>query len=103
MRVKELESKKATLVEKTRKLKNVLERSEEMFREQSDVLSGEKERVDRAFEDKECLHIDKEPLESENQRLLREVEDLRTVMLPAEGEPEGVANLRTRADFITRI
>ena len=48
-RVRELESEKATLVAKSRKLKAALERSEEMFHEQSGVLSGEKERADRAL------------------------------------------------------
>ncbi|CAI8616980.1 unnamed protein product [Vicia faba] len=95
-RVRELESKKAALAAKSRKLKAALERSEEMFREQSDLLSGEKERADRALKERDCLQLDRERLESENQGLSREIEDLKAAMLPAEDEPEGMADLRTR-------
>ena len=42
-RVREMESEKATLAAKSRKLKAALERSEEMFCEQSGLLSGEKD------------------------------------------------------------
>ena len=74
-----------------------------MFRKQSDVLSGEKERADRALEERDCLQLDKERLESDNQRLSREVEDLKAVMLPAKDKPNRMADLRTRYDFIARI
>ncbi|CAI8602658.1 unnamed protein product [Vicia faba] len=102
-RVKELESEKATLVAKSCKLKAALERSEEMFREQFDVLSGEKERADKALEEKDCLQLDKERLDNDNQQLSREVEDLKAILLPAEDEPEGMADLRTHSNFIARI
>ena len=102
-RVRELESEKAALAAKSRKLKADLERSEEMFREQSGFLSGEKERADKALEERDCLQLDRERLESDNQRLSREIEDLKVAMLPAEDEPEGMVDLRTRSDVIARI
>ena len=40
-RVRELESEKAALAAKSRKVKAALERSKEKFREQSDLLTGE--------------------------------------------------------------
>ena len=86
-RVRELESEKAALVAKSRKLKAALERSEEMFCEQADLMSGEKERVDRALEERDCLQLDRDRLESDNQRLSREIKDLKSAMLPAEDEP----------------
>ena len=102
-RVRELESEKAALADKSRKLKAAFERFEEMFREQSDVLMGEKERADRALEERDCLQVDKERLEGENQRLSREVEDLKAVMLLAEDEPERMADLHMRSDFVAHI
>ena len=67
------------------------------------MLSGEKERTDRALEERDCLQLDREWLESDNQRLSRDIEDLKAVMLPAEDEPEGMADLRTRSNFMARI
>ena len=45
----------------------------------------------------------KERLESDNHWQAKEVADLKADMLPVKDESEGVADLRTRADFITRI
>ena len=65
-RVRELESEKVALAAKSRKLKATLKRSEEMFREQADLLSGEKEKADKALEERDCLQLNKERLESDN-------------------------------------
>ncbi|CAI8614961.1 unnamed protein product [Vicia faba] len=102
-RVRELESEKATFAAKSRKLKAALERSEEMFREQADLLSGEKEKAEKAFEKRDCLQLDKERLESDNQRLSREIEELKAAMLPADDEPEEIASLHTCSDLVARI
>ena len=39
----------------------------------------------------------------EKERLEKEVADLKTAMLPVDGEPEGVADLHSRAKLIARI
>ena len=54
-RVRELESEKAALAAGSRKLKAALERSEEMFREQADLLAVEKENSGKAAEERDCL------------------------------------------------
>ena len=42
-------------------------------------------------------------MECDNQRLSREIEELKAAMLPADDEPEEIASLRTRSDLVARI
>ncbi|KAL5058119.1 hypothetical protein RYX36_029723, partial [Vicia faba] len=102
-RVRELDSEKAALAASSRKLKAALERSEEMFREQADLLAGEKENSGKVAEERDCLQLDKECLETDNERLSKEVEELKAAILPADDESEETAPLRTRSDLVTRI
>ena len=71
--IRELESEKAALASSSRKLKAALERSEEMFCEQADLLAGEKENSGKVAEERDCLRLDKERLEANNERLSKEV------------------------------
>ena len=57
----------------------------------------------KAAEERDCLQLDKERLESDNQRLSKEIEELKAVMLPADDEPEEIASLCTRSDLVARI
>ena len=102
-RVRELESEKAALAANSRKLKAALERSEEMFREQADLLAGEKEKSGKFAEERDCLRLDKERLETDNECLSKEVEELKAAMFPAEDESEETAPLRTRSDLVAHI
>ena len=72
-RVRELESEKSALVADSRKLKASLERSEEMFREQAELLAVEKENSGKVAEERDCFRLDREHLEADNERLSKEV------------------------------
>ena len=54
-RVRELESEKAALAAGSCKLKDALERSEEMFREQAELLAVEKENSGKVAEERDCF------------------------------------------------
>ena len=42
-------------------------------------------------------------MEADNERLVKEVEDMKATMLPAEDESEETAPLRSRSDLVARI